>query len=161
MDALRRTTLLTTGACAAVAMGLGLLFWVILEPATSVSCNSSLLDGPYKTALVPAHVAAAAVLTAVLWSGDRRARWALGVVWLYVGICLVENDAFGPLALFGVFAPWFGAAALVALAINAGLDRRWERLARLSRVLAWGCLLLGLPASLTYAYLDGASLFCF
>ena len=163
MDALRRTTLTTVAACGAVGAGLWLLFGVLLEPVRD-GCNTSLIDSPYATALVPAHLAAAGVLTVVLWT--RAPRAALFAVWVVIAACLVFPGLFGWIGFVAVFAgPLLGLPALVALAIGAAVSARrpdrWEKLATISTVLAWGALLLGLPASLATAWLEGASPFCF
>ena len=70
-----------------------------------------------------------------------------------------------------------GAGALIALvpvglalAINGvlRLARRgpkhepdWDERARLAQWLLWGALVIGVPATYTAAYLNGADLFCF
>ena len=161
MDA-RRTTLVAFGTCLGVGLVLWLLFFVALEPQESSGCNTSLLDGFYKDALVPAHLFAALVLSAVLWRDDRWTRRGLAAVWLVIAICLAFPDVFGPIALVAVFAaPLLGIPALIALGISAALKPQWPRLAPMATVLTWGCLVLGLPASISYAWLEGANPFCF
>ena len=161
MDALRRTTLTTVAACGAVAAGLWLLFGVLLEPVRE-GCNTSLIDSPYATALVPAHLIGAAVLTTVL----RRPRGVLIAVWVVIAVCLVLPGIFGVIGFAAVFAgPLIGIPALLALAIGAAVNARrpdrWAKFAPMATALAWGVLLLGLPASVSYAWLEGASAFCF
>lgn len=54
--------------------------------------------------------------------------------------------------------------AIRTAVVAASVDdeaRRWRRHAATTQVLLWGALLIALPASLAFAWLRGASLFCF
>ena len=176
MDALRRTSLILVAACAGVAGGLWLLFSVILEPVASDGCNTSLIDGPYKSAMVPTHVAAAAVLSWALWHQAQATgrlvdvtRGGLIAVWSVVVLCVVVPGAAGILGFVGVFGgPLIGIPGLLALAVATAVTflrtrgrGDWEAYAPMTRVLGWGALLLGVPGSIGYAWLEGANPFCF
>jgi hypothetical protein len=163
MDATRRTTLTTVAACAAAAAGLWLLFGVLLEPVRD-GCNTSLVDSPYKTWLVPAHLAAAGLVTAALWR--RGPRPVLIAVWVVIAACLVVPGLFSVIGFVAIFAgPLIGLPALFALAIAALVTvprpDRWARFAPMATVLGWGALALGIPASLGYYWLEAVSVFCF
>ena len=173
MDALRRSTLITVAACAAVAAGLWLAFWILLEPVESASCNTTLLDGAYEDALVPAHLAGAALLSWAVWEmarttgvGLRGTRIALIAIWVVIGLSFAEPGVFGLLALVlsgvGIVVGLPALAALgIGVLVNLRRPNRWESYAAMARVLAWGCLVVGLPSSIAFAYGEGASLFCF
>jgi hypothetical protein len=173
MDGVRRSTLLAVAACAAVGAMLWLLFGLLLEPVRSTGCSTRLADGPYRTALGPAHVVAAAVLSWAIWQlavrtgrGPRATRRTLVALWILVAICVVIPGVAGVIAFVGIFAgPFVGIPLLVAVAIaalaNLRAQERWRRFAAMATVLAWGSLVIGVPASLAYAWLDGVSLFCF
>jgi hypothetical protein len=163
MDATRRSTLTMVAACAAAATGLWLLFEVLLEPVRS-GCNTGLIDSPYSTWLVPAHLAAASLLTAVLWPRGPRA--VLGAWWVLAAACVVIPGLFGVIGFVALFAgPLIGIPALIALAIVAAVHAprpdRWAKFAPMASVLGWGALVLGIPTSLAYAWLDAVSVFCF
>jgi hypothetical protein len=131
-----------------VGLGLWLLFAVLLEPVRTVSCNTSLIDGPYKSAMVPAHLLAAAVLS---WR-IGRSRWLLAV-WAVIVACLVFPALLSLIVTVAVFvAPLVGVALAIAAIAN---------LRAVAPVLPWACLVLGLPASVGYVWLAGANPFCF
>src|SRR5919107_4735953 len=74
LHALRRTTVVSLTVGVLVATGLVVTFWVLLHPVQSDGCTTSLLASPFKTALVPAHLAAAAVLSVCVWMLSARRR---------------------------------------------------------------------------------------
>jgi hypothetical protein len=151
----------TTYALAAllsVAGTLAVTFWVLLHPPETVSCNTTLPDSTFKAALVPVHLAAASVLAGALWSlGARR---ALAAVAVYGLASVVYPPLFAPAVFAGVVVgPLLGVGGLLALGVRAALGRRVDGFS--VRVLLWGALLLGIPASLSFAWMRGASIFCF
>jgi hypothetical protein len=90
--------------------------------------------------------------------------------WVYIGACWAEHELFTPAGFVGVFGgPSVGLAGLAILAVmtvlvarsRAPRELRWRRHAAAAQVLLWGSLVLGLPASLGYAWLSGADAFCF
>jgi hypothetical protein len=163
MDAARRSTVTMVAACAAAAAGLWMLFGVALEPVRS-GCNTGLIDSPYATWLVPAHLAAAGLLTAVLW--PRGPRPALVAWWVLAAACAAVPGLFGVIGFVAIFAgPLIGVPALLALgivvAVHAPRPDRWAKFAPMATALGWGALVLGVPTSLAYAWLDAVSVFCF
>lgn len=155
-------------------------FWVLLAPVEDSGCNTALLPSDFRDALAPVHLAAAVVLSACLWALGAARRGAetpggatlvvLGAVWVYIGACWADHDLFGVAGFVGVFGgPTVGLVGLFALGVRslalsrspAPADERWRRHALSAQVLVWGCLLLGLPASIGYAWLRGADAFCF
>ena len=178
---LRRATIVTTAVCAGVFAVLLLTFWVVLSPVDADDgCNTTLAPSAFRDALGPVHLVAAGVLSACLWALGAARRGsdrpnvvtmlALGALWIYVGACWADNDLFAPAGFAGVFGgPSIGLTGLVILAVTtavAGRSRaprelRWRRHAASAQVLLWGALVLGLPASMGYAWLSGADGFCF
>jgi hypothetical protein len=159
---MQRAVIGSHAAVAGLAAVLGLAFWVVLEPRSTGSCNTSLLPGPYSDALVPLHVLAAAALGAcALWLGRARLTIAaVGLAGLYLGICLLSHEAFTPAAVVGVVFGW-PAAVLVPLVVGF---RAWRagRLDRLgAQVLVWSALLVVLPGHFVAAWSRGADWFCF
>jgi hypothetical protein len=156
----RRLDLLTVAACAAVGAGLWLLFGVLLDPVRE-DCNTSLRPGAYRDAMVPAHLAAVAVLSACLWwSSDRSGRIVLVTVWVYALACVLRPGLIVPPAFVAVFAAVpVGGALVLGVALHVAVSRRLRPVHAAS--LAWGMLVLGVPASVGYAWLGGASAFCF
>jgi hypothetical protein len=168
----------------AIAAGLVVVtFWVALDPVVEEArdCSTNLLPSAFKSALVPVHLLALAIVSAAVWSlGAARSAAmrpgrptiaALAAVWVYVAACLFAPDLFGIAALVGVFGgPTVGLAALLVLAVRALMtahstslppEDRWRDYASTTLALGWGALLLGIPASLSYAWLRGADPFCF
>src|ERR687885_2119482 len=100
LHALRRTTVASLTVGLLVAAGLLVTFRVLLHPVQSDGCTTSLLASPFKTALVPAHIAAAAVLSACVWmlsARRRRARlpgrptlWFLSAAWVYALASVID-----------------------------------------------------------------------
>jgi hypothetical protein len=163
----------------AVAAALGLVFWVLLEPVVpDPGCNTSLQPGAYRDAMLPAHLASLVALCgAAAWldartAPDRRVpRWtrlALGAVAVLAALWLLVPAVAGGLGVISVFAaPLLGVPLLIVLAVRTvlalrrGGDRAWGQHAVTARVLVWGAITLGLPAHVAYAWLNGASAFCF
>ena len=94
----------------------------------------------------------------------------LGAVWLYIGVSWANPELFGYAGFVGALAgPTLGLGGLGILAIHAVLvwrsgerrEDRWPKLSRSTLALLWGGLLIGLPASLTYTWFQGAEAFCF
>lgn len=180
VDDLREVTLGSLAVALGIAAGLVLTFWVVLHPVELTSCNSSLPDSNFKRALIPAHLIAALVASACLWmvSAARRGEdmpgagtlVALGLAWIYIGVSIADPDVFAIAAIVGIFgAPTLGLAIVGVLGVRAiitskskqPVESRWADHARSMQVLLWVGLLLGLPANLSYAWLSGASPFCF
>ena len=172
--AARQQTLLPLAVGALAFAGVLVLFQSILEPVRD-GCNTSLVPSAFASALVPVHLAAAAVLGGCIWviSGPRPGPWTrrgLAAVLAYALVSVAVPDLFEPLGFVAVFAaPTVGSLAVLALLIRAlvtarsGRDRaeRARAHAQTARGLLWLALLLGLPASLAYAWLSGVSVFCF
>src|SRR5919206_1191819 len=104
LHALRRTTVASLTVGGLVAAGLVVTFWVLLHPVRSDGCTTSLLASPFKTALVPAHLGAAAALSVCVWmlSAHRRRRrlptkptlWLLGAAWVYALASVIDHGLF-------------------------------------------------------------------
>jgi hypothetical protein len=174
--AVRRVTLSSLAVVLVVAAALIVTFWVALEPVQIEGCHTRLAESTFKSALIPVHVAAMAVLAVFAWliSARRRGRalpghptlGALAAGWLYVAASLADHDLFGLLGLVAVVAaPTVGLLGVVALlvrtlvALRGGAD--WGDHAFSVQVLLWGALVIGLPANLAYAWSSGADFFCF
>src|SRR3954452_1384296 len=181
-DDLRRATLWSTAVCAGVFAVLLVTFGLVLSPVDldDGGCNTSLAPSAFRDALGPLHLLAAIVISASIWAlaAARRGRdrpgtptlVVLGAAWVYIGACWAEHDLFTPAGVVGVFGgPSVGLAGLAILAVTTVLvarsraprELRWRRHAAAAQVLLWGALVLGLPASLGYAWLSGADAFCF
>jgi hypothetical protein len=154
------------GALALLAVVL--LFQVVLEAPASRPCSTSLGPGPYRTLLVPAHLAAAAILGACLWQLGASRR-GLAAVAVFTLACFV-TPVFGLVGwVVVILGPPIGAIAVGALLINTAIVLRAvrdpaERRAALTgsaRAALWLGLVLALPADLAFAWLSGVSLFCF
>ena len=138
----------------------------MLEPDKEGSCVTGLYPGTYRDALVPAHLAAYVVLAGLIaWSQplEGLTRTGLGLTALVV---LVSPFWERPLGAIGVVALVLSVpAGMVAIGLGAMLLRgkaKGEREARdLARTLMWMALLIGLPATFTGAYVNGAGVFCF
>ena len=180
MHALRRATVASLTVGVLVAAGLVAIFWVLLHPVQSDGCTTSLLASPFKTALVPAHLAAAAGLSVcmgMLSARRRRGRlpakptlWFLSAAWVYALASVIDHDLFGPAAMASVIAaPTVGLLGLLVLVLRTVVTlrspqltpTRWQHHAFATQVLLCGAFLIGLPANLTYAWLSGANFFCF
>ena len=74
LHALRRTTVASITVSGLVTASLLVTFRVLLHPVHSDGCTTSLLAPPFKTALVPAHLAAAAALSVCVWMLSARHR---------------------------------------------------------------------------------------
>jgi hypothetical protein len=170
-----RPTILLPLAVGALALGgVVVLFQSILEPVRD-GCNTSLVPSTFATALVPAHLAAAVVLAGCIWavSGpdpDPWTRRGLAAALTYAAACVAVPALFGWVALAAVIAaPLVGPLAVLALAVKTLLtmragtpaEERAREHAETARWLLWLGLGLGLPASLSYAWLSAASVFCF
>jgi hypothetical protein len=172
--AARRPSLLPLAVGALALAGVVVLFQSILVPVRD-GCNTSLVPSTFATALGPAHLAAAGVLAACIWvtSGPRPGPWTrrgLAAALTYALASVAVPAVFWPVGFVAVFAaPTVGALALLALLIRTVVVARsgWapaERArahAMTARRLLWGGLLLGLPASVAYAWLSAVSAFCF
>jgi hypothetical protein len=180
LHALRRTTVVSITVSGLVTASLLVTFRVLLHPVHSDGCTTSLLASPFKTALVPAHLAAAAALSVCVWmlSARRRRRrlpakptlWVLSAAWVYALASVIDHDLFGPTAMASVLAaPTFGLLGLLMLVLRTVValrsaqltPTRWQQHAFATQVLLWGAFLIGLPAHLTHAWLSGANFFCF
>lgn len=180
VDDLRDVTIGTLAVALGVAAGLLLTFWVVLDPPDLPGCLADLPDSDYKSALVPAHLLALLAASGCIWLLDaaRRGREmpgtltlvALAAVWVYVGLCLADTNIFVVGALLGVFAgPTLGLVILFVVSVralatarsSADAELRWQQHSFSVEVLLWTALVLGVPCSLSYAWLNGADLFCF
>jgi hypothetical protein len=176
----RVATVASAAACATLAVILLVTFWVLLSPVDGGACNTSLLPSAFRDALGPVHLGGAIALSACLWALGAARREAatpgpvtlvcLGAVWVYIGACWADPDLFDVAGFFGVLGgPTIGLVGLLVLGVRtivlmrsaSPADERWRRHALSTQVLVWGCLLLGLPASMGYAWLRGAEAFCF
>src|SRR5919199_3802034 len=128
LHALRRTTVASLTVGVLVAAGLLVTFWVLLRPVQSDGCTTSLLASPFKTALVPAHLAAAGALSVCVWilSARRRRRrlpakptlWLLSAAWAYALASLIDHDLFALAAMASaIAAPTVGLLGLLMLAL--------------------------------------------
>jgi hypothetical protein len=147
---------------AGVALVLGLAFWVLLEPHSTGSCNTSLQPGAYTDALIPLHVAAAVALGAcALWlSRGRLSVAAVAVAGAYLLACLVDHDVFVVAAFAGVVLGWPAAVGVpLVLGVRASLARGFDRFG--AQVLVWTALLVVLPGHFVAAWSRGADWFCF
>lgn len=157
------------GIGALALLGVIALFQVVLEPPERIPCSSELAPGTFRETLVPAHLAAAAILWGCLWElgANRRGLAAVAAVAL---VSVVVPVVF---ALVG-FAAFLAVQLLIYIAIPALLIctvvvLRWlrdpaERRAALvtnARIALWLGLTVALPANLAFAWLSGVSLFCF
>jgi hypothetical protein len=172
--AARQPTFLPLAVGALALAGVVVLFQAILVPVTD-GCNTSLIPSTYASALAPAHVVAAAVIAACIWvlSGPRPGpwtRWGLAAVLTYALASAVVPGVFELVGFVAVFAaPTLGSLAVLALLIRMLVTARSGRppeeraraQAQAARCLLWGGLLLGVPASAAYAWLDAANAFCF
>jgi hypothetical protein len=148
------------GTLAGVALVLGLAFWVVLQPRSTSSCNSSLLPGAYSDALIPLHVVAAIALGACLLILSRG-RWTVAgvaVAAVYLIACLLDHDVFMPAAIAGLLA-WPALVVLLVVGVRARLARGFNVLG--AQVVLWTALLVLLPGHFDAAYTRGAQLFCF
>jgi hypothetical protein len=171
--AARQSTLIPLAIGALALAAVVVLFQSILDPVRD-GCNTSLVPSTFASALAPAHVVAAAVLAACIWamSGPRPGPWTrrgLAAALTYALACLVPG-VFLPVGFVAVFAaPTIGSLAVLALLIRTlvvarsawPIEARARAHAETARWLLWGGLLLALPASAAYAWLDGVSVFCF
>ena len=172
--AARQPTFLPLAVGALALAGVVVLFQAILVPVTD-GCNTSLIPSTYASALAPAHVVAAAVIAACIWvlSGPRPGpwtRWGLAAALTFALVSAAVPGVFAPVGFVVAFAaPTLGLLAVVALLIRTVVTERSGRSpaerarahAQTARGLLWLGLLLGLPASFTFAWLSGASAFCF
>src|SRR3954454_11896103 len=62
------------GIGALALVGVIALFQVVLEPPDRIPCSSELAPGTFREALVPAHLAAAAILWGCLWERGATRR---------------------------------------------------------------------------------------
>ena len=145
------------------------LFQVVLEPPRADPLQHELAPGTFRETLVPAHLAAAAILGGCLWELGANRR-GLAAVAAFALASLVVPAIF---ALVG-FAAFLAVQMLIYIAIPALLIctlvvLRWlrdpaERRAALvtnARIALWLGLTVALPANLAVAWLSGVSLFCF
>ena len=173
--AARRPTLLPLAVGALALAAVVVFFQAILEPGMADGCNTSLVPSPFATALAPAHLAVAMVLAACIWAMSGASpgpwtRWGLAAALSFALVSAAVPGVFAPVGFVVAFAaPPLGLLAVVALLIRTVVTERSGRSpadrvrahAQTARGLLWLGLLLGLPASFTYAWLSGAGAFCF
>ena len=165
----------------AVFGALALLFGVVLEPGEGPGeLHHGPLRGTYADAIVPAHLAAFAVLAVLAaWLSAQRsptrrpgrvtlaALAAMSVFALAATVHHKLTDWPALLALI-VVVP-LGALAATAALINTIIvlrskqppEQGWARHAALAQAAAWLALVVGLPAMLAGVWTNGAGLFCF
>ena len=145
------------------------LFQGVLESPQELSCNTSLPPGTFRSALAPAHLMVAAVLVGCLWSLGAN-RVALAVVGAVALVSAVIAPVFGVIGLVAVVVgPTVGGLAILAVLIRTAIVARSvreppERRAAFimcAQYALWIGLVFVLPASVVFAYLRGASIFCF
>jgi len=171
----RQPTLVPLAVGALTLAAVWALFQSVLEPVRDSGCNTTLIPSTFATALAPAHLAAAAVLAACIWvtSGPRPGPWVrrgLAAALAYGVASTAVPGLFAPVGLVVVLGgSVLGPLVVVVLVIRTIVtvcgslppeERRREH-AETARWLLWAALLLGVPASATYAWLSGVSLFCF
>ena len=150
-------------------LGVVALFQLVLEPPEKIDCSSELAPGTFRDTLVPAHLAAAAILIGCLYELGANRRGLLAVA-VFALVSAVVPAGF---ALVG-FAAMLAMQMLIYLAIPALLIctvvvLRWmrdpaerrETLVNNARIALWLGLVVALPANLAFAWLSGVSLFCF
>jgi hypothetical protein len=173
--AARQPTLLPLAVGALALAAVVVLFQSILEPVADDGCNTALLPSTFATALAPAHLAVAMVLAACIWwmNGPRPGPWirrGLAAALAYGLASIAVPGLFTPVGIVivlggSVLGPLVVLVLLIRtlVTMRAGLppeERRREH-AETAHWLLWAALLLGVPASATYAWLSGVSLFCF
>jgi hypothetical protein len=148
-------------------LGVVARFQVVLEPPPSGPCTTSLARGPFRATLVPAHLAAAAILGGCLWELGANRR-GLAAVAAFALACFV-TPIFGLVGWVAVIvAPTIGALAVGALLIHTAIvmhsvrdpAERRAALTGSARTALWLGLVLVLPANLAFAWLSGVSVFC-
>ncbi len=158
------------GIGALALLGVIVLFQMVLEPPDRIPCNSELAPGTFRETLVPAHLAAAAILIGCLYELGANRRGLVAVA-VFALVSVVVPAGF---ALVG-FAAMLAMQMLIYIAIPALLIctvvvLRWlrddpaerrEALVSNARIALWLGLTVALPANLAFAWLSGASLFCF
>jgi hypothetical protein len=170
MTAQRSTSpAIAVGVGALALLGVVWLFQGVLESPQESSCNTSLPPGSYRDAFAPAHLAVAAVLVGCLWSlGENRI--ALGIAGAVALLSAAIPVVFTPIALVVVVAgPYLGPVAILVVAVRTTIVARRVRgpaerraaFTACARYALWLGLVLVLPASAIFAYLRGASIFCF
>lgn len=150
-------------------LGVIALFQLVLEAPSSTPCSSSLAPGPFKAALVPAHLAAAAILIGCLYALGANRR-GLAAVAAFALVSVVIPGLFGLVGFVALLAAqMLGLLAIPALLICTVVVMRAVRdpaerraaLTSTARVALWLGLTVALPANLASAWLSGVSLFCF
>jgi hypothetical protein len=154
------------GIGALALFGVVALFQVVLEPPPRIPCSSDLGPGTFRATLVPAHLAAAAILGGCLYELGANRRGLAAVA----AFALVVPGVFGLVGFAALLAAqMLGLLAIPALLICTAIVVRSmrdpaERRAALvtnARIALWLGLVVALPANLAYAWLSGVSLFCF
>ena len=140
-------------------------FGIVLEPGGNDggSCTTGLYPGTYGDALVPMHLAAYLVLAWLIawWRPPGRVTgWALAATALVVVVSLVWP---GPAVILGVIGIVASVPVGIAALIGLGLlfSGRTGKPEQTANALLWTAMLVGLPATLIGAYVNGAGLFCF
>jgi hypothetical protein len=150
-------------------LGVIALFQVVLEAPSSTPCSSSLAPGPFRAALVPAHLAAAAILMACLYQLGANRR-GLAAASVFALVSLLIPGVFGLVGFAALLvAQMLGLLAIPALLICTVVVMRAVRdpaerraaLTSTARTALWLALVVALPANLASAWLSGVSLFCF
>jgi hypothetical protein len=150
-------------------LGVVALFQLVLEPPEKIDCSSELAPGTFRDTLVPAHLAAAAILIGCLSELGANRR-GLAAVAVFALVSVVVPAGFAVVGFAAMLAmQLLMYVAIPALLICTVVVLRWLRdpverratLVRNARVALWLGLTVALPANLAFAWLSGVSLFCF
>ena len=150
-------------------LGVVALFQLVLEPPEKIDCSSELAPGTFRDTLVPAHLAAAAILIGCLSELGANRR-GLAAVAVFALVSVVVPAGFAVVGFAAMLAmQLLMYVAIPALLICTIVVLRWmrdpaerrETLVNNARIALWLGLVVALPANLAFAWLSGVSLFCF
>ena len=175
--AVRRAALACLAVSAAAFAALWALFGAVLPVSDDPGCSTGIPPGAYRDAFAPAHMLAAGAIGAAVLRlhavrrGGRRA-WAVLLLAAVAACALVSFLWPAPIALVALVAMGasvtLGPALGVTLAIRAALVVRregaqgaWPAHAASIELAGWFALVIGIPATLGFAWVNAASLFCF
>lgn len=178
---LRSAVRVGVGGGVAVFVALAILFGLALEsePQPGDSCTTGLYEGLYATVLAPVHLLAFGGLAGLVawckrrWDGavGRRTSAALAAVSVFALATTVHHPLMDWPALVALLAvgPVALVLAVVALVVvittlrnrALGAVERWRRLLGIAIAGLWLAIVVGMPASVAAAWVNGAGLFCF
>jgi len=137
-------------------LGVVALFQLVLEPPEKIDCSSELAPGTFRDTLVPAHLAAAAILIGCLSELGANRR-GLAAVAVFALVSVVVPAGFAVVGFAAMLAmQLLMYVAIPALLICTVVVLRWLRdpverratLVRNARVALWLGLTVALPANL-------------